>query len=221
MNNVKPIRPFVCCENSADCTFPCPQHPWHHLHMTGGIKPSMMLTEADLDRIEEERYMSGVGAIRTLRYILYAILFYTAMTLWACSTAHSMDHGFDKSDPTAQWFESLKRPDDTPPKGSCCGFADAYGITIIQDAVGDTGDEMGEAIITDGAPKTYPDGALRVGLPNGLHFRFPKSKVNPLSDGNPTGTAWLFVSVNVGDGPSYTTNNIRFIYCVVPLPPGY
>ena len=137
--------------------------------------------------------------------------------VFAVRSASAMDHGFDKSDPTVQWFEQLKRPDDTPPKGSCCGQADAYSIEIIQDAIGEKGDEMGVARVTDGSPKEFPDGSIRVGVPNGTEFRFPKSKVNPLADGNPTRTAWAFFSVNSQvDGP----NTIRYIYCVIQLPPG-
>jgi len=132
-----------------------------------------------------------------------------------------MDHDFDKNDPFSIWIESLKRPDDPPPKGSCCGWADAYPIVIDQDAIGDEPDQMGYAHIgpNDG-PMQYPDGSIRVGLPNGLKFRFLKSKVNPLADGNPTDIAWGFFSVIVGEGPGYSKNNIRYIYCIVQLPPG-
>ncbi len=136
--------------------------------------------------------------------------------------ARATDHGFDKTDPFSQWMESLKRPDDTLPRGSCCSYADAYKIEILEDAIGSSPDQhdWGTAVITDGAPKEYPNGDLRVGLPEGMRFKFPLSKVNPLGDGNPTNTAWGFFSVIVGPTKDYRTNNIRFIYCIVPRPPG-
>jgi len=185
----------------------------------GGIKPRSApprLDEEDFMRMENERRVRITLGRSILVIVMWVIIL---LSLYACAQeAFAKDHGFDKSDPTAQWFEGLKRPDDTLPKGSCCGPADAYGIEIVQDAIGDKGDEMGLARVTDGEPKTYPDGTIRLGLPNGTEFRFPKSKVNPLADGNPTKTAWAFFSVDTGD--TGQPNNIRFIYCIIPLPPG-
>jgi hypothetical protein len=132
----------------------------------------------------------------------------------SCAPARAFDHGFDPNDPVVKWFESLQLPDDRPKR--CCGKGDAYKIQIVRDALGERDDEMGEAVITDGAAIEFPDGTRRLELPNGLRFRFPKSKLNPLSDGNPTDTAWVFVAIRTGP-----PNEITKIYCVIPLPPGF
>jgi hypothetical protein len=140
--------------------------------------------------------------------------------------ASAMDHGFDHSDPVVQWFESLKIPDDTPPKGGCCGKGDAYAIRILEDALGNSADksDWGLAEITDGSAKQWPDGTIRTPIPNGTQFKFPKQKVNPPEDGNPTPTAWAFLSVvEAGDEASRRDgkgNYIRMIYCIIPLLPG-
>lgn len=132
-----------------------------------------------------------------------------------CS-AHASDHGWDPNSPVSKWVRGLYQP-DTPPDErdylhSCCGEADMYPIVIEQDALGDEGDSLGVARITDGSAKQYPDGAIRPPLKTGMTFRFPKSKVNPLKDGNPTATAWVFLSSYDGE--------INRIFCIIPLPPG-
>lgn len=143
------------------------------------------------------------------------------------SVALAMDHGFDPNDATVQWFESLKRPDDTAPKGSCCGKGDAYSIHILEDALGNANDESdwGTAEIIDGSAKKWPDGKTRTPIPNGTRFKFPKMKVNPPEDGNPTSTAWSFLSIVEGNDEASKAsgkgNHIRMIYCVIPIPPGF
>lgn len=135
------------------------------------------------------------------------------LAAFAAGPALAQPHGWDPANPFSQWVEGLKRPDDTAPKGSCCGKGDLYSIVIDEDAVGDEGDAMGTARILDGSEREYPDGTKRPEIPNGTVFRFPKSKVNPPADGNPGSTAWAFLK-------SYGNGVINNIYCVVPLPPG-
>ena len=74
-----------------------------------------------------------------------------------------MDHGFDPTDPTVQWFDSLTRPDAPADHKDwrCCGKGDAYRIRIDQDAAGEEGDTQGTAVVTDSAAITFPDGEKR------------------------------------------------------------
>jgi len=119
-----------------------------------------------------------------------------ALMLWLAWPAHAMDHGFDHSNAVVQWFDNLLRPDDlVPPRSTCCGKAEAYEIEILQEAIGQDGDDMGIARVTNGGEREFPDHMIRPPLPNGLEFHFPKSKVNPPADGNPTNTAWAFLSI--------------------------
>ena len=160
--------------------------------------------------------------LRVFGWFTLCVAFYVVIFLawWMTRPAHATDHGFDKGSAMSVWMDGLKVPWDVPPKMSCCGKADAYKITILQDAIGDDGDNRGLAVITDGRAIKYPDGTSRFALPDGTQFRFRKADVNPLGDGNPTNTAWAFLSVT-SDPDSGVGNFIRMIYCVIPLPPGY
>lgn len=140
----------------------------------------------------------------------FSVVFVFIFVLLLLTFAHAMDHGFDPNDPVVQWFESLKQPDS--PRASCCGKADAYPVRIEQEPVGDAPDQMGTAVVTDGSPIKFPDGKVRTAIPNGTTFNFPLSKLNQLKDGNPTKTAWSFMS--------YYSDTVQTIWCVIPLPPG-
>jgi hypothetical protein len=138
------------------------------------------------------------------------VILMAIFTVLFLSCAHAMDHGFDHNDATVQWFESLMRP--YMPGSSCCGKADAYAVQIDREPIGEEGDLVGIARVTDGAAITYPDGTKRTEIPNGTEFKFPLSHLNPPKDGNPTSTAWAFLG-------SYN-GKISVVYCVIPLPPG-
>jgi hypothetical protein len=132
--------------------------------------------------------------------------------------AAAFDHGFDPYSPTVQWFETLKMPDYPPT--SCCGKSDAYTADIYTR----NPDGSYEVTVTDGAAITFPNGDRRTPLKNGTVIHVPAGKVNPPTDqaGNPTGHAWLFVSVYgavdaSGDQPVTTPGTV---YCFIPLPEG-
>ena len=143
---------------------------------------------------------------------IVALLIMFAMVM-LLPRAHALPHGWDPNNPVAQWFESLKQPNK--PKASCCGKSDAYTIVIEQEPIGDKDGEMGTAHITDGSAITFPDESKRIPIPDGTVFKFPLSKMNPLQNGNPTKTAWVFLSWNA------RLQKIETIYCVIPLPPSY
>jgi hypothetical protein len=126
-----------------------------------------------------------------------------SVIVFAARGASAMDHGWDKSSPFAQWVESLMRP-DSGYKYSCCGKGDLYEVEITQDALGETGYDMGTFVILEGGARSYPDGSLRPYIAPGTEFHFPKSKVND-RQGNPSKTAFAFLS---GD----------YVWCVIPLP---
>lgn len=153
----------------------------------------------------------------------------TVALLLVIAAACAQPHGWDPNSPMGKWINSLHIPDDIPPKSTCCGPADAYAIRITEDAIGDTKQVcmmgcikptplMGTAIITDGSAKEFPDHTFRTPLPNGTVIHFNASQVNPLSDGNPTSTAWAFLSVAQGTTPDQ--NSVNRVYCIIPLPPG-
>jgi hypothetical protein len=123
----------------------------------------------------------------------------------------AFDHKFDPKDPITQWFGTLQRP-DMPPTGKniCCKWSDAYEVKILEDG-GEHDDWRVE--ITDGSAKVFPDGTTRAPVENGMKIPVPASKVTKPKQGNPTSTAWLFMSINFG-----VPGNI---FCLVPLPPGF
>lgn len=137
---------------------------------------------------------------------------------------------FEPDKDLAGWFESLKRPDvqqykldhDGDAGGdieSCCDAGDAYPIEILQDAFPPhTGrEENGSARVLDGSQRQIkkPSGEYKYRMtikPENLKFNFAGNKYTREREGNPTGTAWAFLSV-WGDG------EIHKVYCIVPLPP--
>lgn len=118
----------------------------------------------------------------------------------------------------ADWFSSLRREVDHM---SCCGLGDAYPARILIEADPNKPfEDTGVAEITDGRALSMMDGgAQRVALPFGTLIKFSYYKVTSQHDGNPTNTAWVFLSAyenHMGPGGS---NEVGQVYCVVPLPP--
>lgn len=143
---------------------------------------------------------------------------------WACAltlllyifwphVAPAMDHGFDPFAPTTKWMESLEQPANRP--GSCCGKADSYQADIYRRHKNGSY----TVTITDGSPIKFPDGQYRTPLQNGTVLEVPADHVNSPSEqaGNPTGHAWIFMSVYGTEEQSSPGS----IYCFVPLPEGY
>ena len=139
----------------------------------------------------------------------------------------------------SKWFESLKRSefrDRIVEVDSCCGVGDAYPIKILEDAypphVGIK--ENGLAVVTDPSAKTLqiPNGKDELGrmtymqkyrppITGKLEFAFSGNKLTREIEGNPTRSAWAFLRV-VTTGESTTrAGTIDYVWCVVPLPPGY
>ena len=123
---------------------------------------------------------------------------------------------YHPSQDLANWFEAFKRPDFDPSVSSvisCCDSGDAYPIIILQEATIGGGQEDGIAQVTDTSARIVvrPDGSRKYRSPwNGPNpFKFAGKKITREMDGNPTPTAWVFYSVLT-----------RYIYCIVPLPPG-
>ncbi len=131
-------------------------------------------------------------------------------------TAPAMDHGFDPFAPTAKWMHELIQPANPP--GSCCGVADSYQADTYQRFP----DGSYDVIITDGSAIEFPDGTKRTPLKNGTRLRVPADHVNPPKEqaGNPTGHAWIFLSVYGISIDGQQTTQPGTIYCFVPLPEG-
>lgn len=116
--------------------------------------------------------------------------------------------GFDvEHNKRAKWMSELKRPDNPP--NSCCGPSDAYEVEITKD--GGTTAEW-TAVITHGEARVYPDLTRRPPLPNGTIFHVQPQRVTKPDKGNPTWTAWIFVTVGM---------RAVTIYCLVPLLPSF
>jgi hypothetical protein len=133
--------------------------------------------------------------------------------------AAAFDHGFDHSTARSQFFRGLKRPDHYPKP--CCGDADAYEA----DTYTKNPDGSYDVVITDGSEKTYPDGVRRIEIPNGSKVHVPANQINPPKEtkNNPTGHAWLFMSVRRGygsDRPGGSAAEPGTTYCFAPLPEG-
>lgn len=143
-----------------------------------------------------------------------------ALLLVFTAQAHAFDHGFDPYDPTTKWFGQLLRHDKMPEP--CCGKADAYAA----DTYNRNPDGSYDVTITDGAAVTFPDGTERPEIENGSVVHVPWNKINPPSEtmSNPTGHAWLFVSVQrdyTGGQPNgVPTPKPGLEYCFAPLPEG-
>lgn len=132
-----------------------------------------------------------------------------AMLLWMFwpHPAPAMDHGFDPSDATVKWFESLQRP-NMP--GSCCGKGDAYPV----ESYWPNGDGTFTAKIGDGSAIKYPDGTTRNAIPDGAEIPVPAELVNKLDDDqdNPTDVSWIFMTVHGGE--------VGTVYCLIRHPQG-
>jgi hypothetical protein len=163
----------------------------------------------------EQRWFAAYAYAQIITWFAIAALIGSVIIMaWP---AWALEHGWDKESALSQWFQTLYVPDDPiPPRSLCCGQSDAYKIRIIEDAL-DNDNRQGLAEVTDGAERHFADHTIRPGIPNGTQFKFPRSKVNPPSDGNPTDSAWAFFRIwTRPDGTPY----IGHVYCVVPLPPG-
>lgn len=130
------------------------------------------------------------------------------LTLALTVPAAAFDHGFDHETERSKFFEQLKRPDFYPE--SCCGKADAYEADIYQR----NPDGSYEVTITDGSAIQYPDGKHREYIATGTTVTVPKAKINPPIETqfNPTGHAWLFMSVYSAEPGA--------VFCFAPLPEG-
>jgi hypothetical protein len=147
--------------------------------------------------------------------MLRALVILLALT----APAAAFDHGFDHFTERSKWFDQLKRPDYYP--HPCCGAADGYEADIYQR----NPDGSYDVVITDGSEITFPDGSTRPGLPNGSKVHVPANRINPPSEtkDNPTGHAWLFVSIMRSydeDHPGGNAATPGIVYCFCPLPEG-
>ena len=120
------------------------------------------------------------------------------------------------------WFMSLHREDNF----SCCGLGDAYPCEILKEPDPKyPGMDTGMVQITDGRALEIhmgdmPGGVIkRPALRKGTQIPYPFFKQTPPKYGNPTNTAWIFLSVYEGDPPGVDSNSVGQVYCVVPLPP--
>jgi hypothetical protein len=139
-----------------------------------------------------------------MNYAVRALLVLPILTV----PAIAFDHGFDHTTERSVYFELLKRPDLYPKP--CCGEADAYEADIYQK----NPDGSYVVIVTNGSAIEYPDGVRRDYVPNGTKVIVPSAKINPPveTQHNPTGHAWLFMSV-------YNNEPLN-IFCFAPLPEG-
>lgn len=131
--------------------------------------------------------------------------------------AIAFDHGFDHSTDRSKFFESLKRPDYYP--HPCCGESDAYEADIYQR----NSDGSYDVTITNGEDENpWPDGTSRIPLKNGTVVHVPSSQINPPEEAknNPTGHAWLFVSIRRSYEGADNEARPGVTYCFVPLPEG-
>lgn len=151
---------------------------------------------------------------------LMLIVFIGAIIFALIRPAGAMDHGFDPLAPTTKWIETLQQPPNRP--SSCCGIAEAYQA----DTYRRNPDGSYDIVITEGTAIEYPDGSHRTPLKNGTKLHIDADRVNNEIEqsGNPTGHAWVFLSVygivdNSG-AETETTTTPGTIYCFVPLPDG-
>jgi hypothetical protein len=136
--------------------------------------------------------------------VIHALLVSLLLTV----SAFAYDHDFDHTTERSKFFRLLKRPDFYPE--SCCGKAEAYEADIYQR----NPDGSYVVIITNGSAIEYPDGTRRDYLANGTKVIVPSKKISPPVETqyNPTGHAWLFMSV-FNEKPGH-------IFCFAPLPDG-
>lgn len=166
----------------------------------------------------------------TLRALLFWVGFALLIGFAAGLAAHPSaaeevdpDYGpvYRPDKDTAEWFENLDRPDYDASEmstKSCCSSGDAYPIKILEEATIGGKEPDGVAIITDGSKRmiVLPDGRKKYRpeiRAEDLMLHFAGEKVTREVKGNPTSTAWAFLSVMDG--------HVSMTYCVVPLPPGF
>ena len=137
------------------------------------------------------------------------------------AVAHDWTGGEDEQ--LNEWFMSLRRED----KFSCCGLGDAYPCEILKEPdPAYPGLDTGLVRITDGRALEIHMGSMPAGvikrpaIKKGTQIPYPFFKETKPKYGNPTNTAWIFLSVYEADPPSAETNSVGQVYCVVPLPPG-
>jgi hypothetical protein len=135
---------------------------------------------------------------------------------------------FHPSQELANWFESLKRPigserDFLAQVTSCCDLGDAYPIEIIEEATSNGQSEDGIARVTDPSARSVqlPNNHIkyRDKITGPLTFKYPGVAVVKEKYGNPTKTAWAFLRVETQNESE--PGHITFVYCIVPLPPGF
>ena len=128
--------------------------------------------------------------------------------------AVAFDHGFPKDTARSEFFQQLKRQDFYPK--SCCGEADGYEADIYQK----NPDGSYDVEITEGSEKEFPDTTTRPALKNGTRVHVPANQINPPVETqfNPTGHAWLFVSIVRPLGTAEALPGLT--YCFAPLPEG-
>ncbi len=147
-----------------------------------------------------------------------ALILGTLFWLFTPRPAPAFDHGFDPLAPTTIWMESLIQPANPP--GPCCGKADAYQA----DTYRRNKDGSYTVTITDGSAVEFPAGGHRTPLADGTVIEVSANHVNPPTEqaGNPTGHAWIFLSVYgiVGEDGVESQTTPGTIYCFVPLPEG-
>ena len=155
------------------------------------------------------------------RLFLFVGAYFLTVPAWG------LDHGFDPESELTKWFESLHRKIDKFP---CCGLGDAYPVEILQEATPDPKGELfdGIARVTNVRSITFPNGDVRLSIPTGTVIHFSDNQLTREIDGNPTATAWAFLSVRRnGDDQQDTSGTLNIdgemhgVYCVVPLPPGF
>lgn len=139
-----------------------------------------------------------VGAAIVIAFVIFMI--------WPRS-APAMDHGFDPTNKTVKWMETLQQPNYP---GSCCGKADGYPVSEYWD----NHDGTWTAVIGDGSAKKFPDGTTREYIATGEKVIVPIEKVNKYEDDldNPTDVSWLFMTVHAAEPGT--------IYCFIRHPSG-
>ena len=160
----------------------------------------------------------------------WIIVIWLVIIVWATLLMRAPAHDWtgEQNPDVAQWFSRLHRKVDNL---SCCGLGDAYKVRILVEADPTHAfDQTGVAEITDGSsidedniPMTM-DGAHttvsihRTPLPTGMQFKFRYSELAREAEGNPTNSAWAFLSVWNGN-KTPADNYLSQVYCIVPLPP--
>ena len=189
-----------------ECEYPgCPD---------GRDQPRFDMLRATYDPYEEPNEWQKSQPVNPWPQILSAAITALIVTLFLfafTNRAPAMDHGFDPTNKTVQWFESKIRPDSPP--NSCCGKGDAYPVERYE-----LHPELHEVWVwvSDGSAMKYPDGTTRDYWDMSTKIVVPDTKVNPPDDDldNPTDVSWIFMRVS-------TPTDVGTIYCFIPHPSGY